>query len=239
MSYFNIHKGSFWRSRGDQPLLYWRRLRTLEKSVGRPGSLLDVGSGEGFFAMRAERRGWMVTAIDGLTEGVESTRAKLVNGRAESGDAQSLNFDDESFEAVVAWDLLEHLERPEEAMSEMARVLKPRGVLAFSTPNTAARSVVTRGRDSIQYRDLTHVSLDLPTTWLGRLRAVGLQPESVGTDAYWDPPYPGHWVPNLILRAHAQATFALRFNHPRRTDGENLVVLARKPVSETRSGLVK
>lgn len=229
LSYFNIHKGSFWRSRGDQPLLYRRRLKELERAIGGTGRLLDVGCGEGYFASRAEKRGWDVTAVDGLMEGVESTRSRVSSAVVRLGDAHRLDFPDDTFDAVVAWDLLEHLEDPQSALAEMRRVLRPAGVLGFSTPNTGARSVETRGRDSIQYKDATHISLDPPNLWLRRLEAVGLCCELAGTDAYWNPPYPGYAVPGLLYRVHAQAVFATRYASPDREDGENFVVLARKP----------
>lgn len=48
---------------------------------------------------------------------------------------ESLPFDDASFDAVVAGELLEHLRFPDELVREIRRILRPRGVLVGSVPN--------------------------------------------------------------------------------------------------------
>lgn len=49
-------------------------------------------------------------------------------------DAHRLPFKDGSFDSVVARALIEHVEEPERVIAEVARVLKPGGVLKFSAP---------------------------------------------------------------------------------------------------------
>lgn len=48
---------------------------------------------------------------------------------------EPLPFDDASFDAVVAGELLEHLRFPDELVREIRRILRPRGVLVGSVPN--------------------------------------------------------------------------------------------------------
>ena len=50
------------------------------------------------------------------------------------GDARALPFDSETFDAVLLFDVLEHLEAPEAALSEIARVLRHDGVLFIAVP---------------------------------------------------------------------------------------------------------
>ena len=50
------------------------------------------------------------------------------------GDACQLPFEDESFEAVLMFDLLEHLDDPSKSLREVHRVLKPRGIFSAFTP---------------------------------------------------------------------------------------------------------
>jgi SAM-dependent methyltransferase len=52
-----------------------------------------------------------------------------------SGDATDLPFDDERFDAVTMFDLLEHVPEDREAIREAFRVLRPGGFLIVSTPN--------------------------------------------------------------------------------------------------------
>jgi len=49
-------------------------------------------------------------------------------------NAESLPFEAESFDLIIANHLLEHVDRPEQALAEFSRCLKPGGVLIAQTP---------------------------------------------------------------------------------------------------------
>ncbi|MEA5511028.1 class I SAM-dependent methyltransferase [Crocosphaera sp. UHCC 0190] len=51
------------------------------------------------------------------------------------GDATQLPFENESFDAITMFDVLEHIPDHEKAISEAKRVLKPKGFILISTPN--------------------------------------------------------------------------------------------------------
>jgi SAM-dependent methyltransferase len=221
------HHGSFWRQRGDQPLLYRRRLRVIADTVGAGRrTLLDVGSGEGWFAKRASAAGWHVVALDYLHSGAVRTRAHV--SRVVRGSAERVPLSSETFDAVTAWDLLEHLHAPAAAIREIHRVLRRGGAFAFSTPNPEARSVRCRGRDSVQFTDETHVSISPADDWKKWLEEAGFRVARLGTDTWWDPPYPPSRVPAAAYKLRAQWEFATRFTSERRRDGENIVGLAVK-----------
>jgi 2-polyprenyl-3-methyl-5-hydroxy-6-metoxy-1,4-benzoquinol methylase len=93
--------------------------------------LLDVGCGDGAMAFELARQGATVTALDAdptmiaaarLRAGNEATRVQLVEG-----DAESLPFDDATFDVVVAVTVLGFVQDAEHAVKEIARVLKPEG----------------------------------------------------------------------------------------------------------------
>lgn len=95
------------------------------------GALLDVPAGEGALAVRLIDAGFDVRCCDLYPEifrldGVEIQRGNL--------DAE-LPFSDESFEYITCLEGLEHIENPQQAMREFARVLKPGGQLIVSVPN--------------------------------------------------------------------------------------------------------
>jgi 2-polyprenyl-3-methyl-5-hydroxy-6-metoxy-1,4-benzoquinol methylase len=222
------HRGSFWRERGSQPFLYRRRLLTIERAAGRRGRLLDVGSGEGHFVSLAASRGWRVTALDYLQEGAQKTAGRLGPGRTARGDALHLPFQAGVFEAVTMWDVVEHLPNPDAALREAARVLTPGGLLALSTPNTRARSVAAKGAAASQFQDPTHISLRDRTAWEQALHDADFDQVILGTDAYWDAPYPPSKVPTLAYKVAAQIRFATRYADEGLADGENLVGLFRR-----------
>lgn len=101
----------------------------LEKE--RRGALLDVPAGEGALAERLIAAGFEVSCCDLYPEifrldGVGVTRGDL------NGD---LPFDGKSFDYVTCLEGLEHIENPQQAIREFARVLRPGGSVIVSIPN--------------------------------------------------------------------------------------------------------
>ena len=105
-----------------------RFLDDLEAAVRElaPRSVLDVGCGEGIVTERIARAlpETTVTGLDVAAPGLlaEWERRSAHNLRFRSGSAYALPWDDRSFDVVCAFEVLEHLERPADALAEMARV---------------------------------------------------------------------------------------------------------------------
>jgi ubiquinone/menaquinone biosynthesis C-methylase UbiE len=53
-----------------------------------------------------------------------------------AGDVRALPFDDDEFDLVVSFETIEHVEEPERALDEIARVLAPAGLVVVSTTNS-------------------------------------------------------------------------------------------------------
>ncbi len=105
-----------------------RFLDDLEAAVRElaPRSVLDVGCGEGVVTERIARAvpDATVTGLDVAAPGLlaEWERRSGRNLHFRSGSAYALPFEDRSFDIVCAFEVLEHLERPADALAEMARV---------------------------------------------------------------------------------------------------------------------
>lgn len=97
---------------------------------------LDVGTGMGQFAFYLARAGFSVTGID--LSGEMITRAKRHAAEHHlpvdfvTGDAESLSFEDNSFDVLVSRNLLWTLPHPEKALKQWQRVVKPGGRLVIS-----------------------------------------------------------------------------------------------------------
>ncbi|WGD54088.1 class I SAM-dependent methyltransferase [Bradyrhizobium sp. CB1650] len=99
--------------------------------------LLDVGCGTGVVAITAARRGAKVKGLDlsPVLIGRAREHAQLVNLDVDfrDGDAESLPYGDDEFDVVLSQFGHMFAPRPEVAIVEMLRVLKPGGTIAFST----------------------------------------------------------------------------------------------------------
>lgn len=108
-------------------------------SVG-PTSVLDVGCGEGVVTERLAQR-LAPTPVHGVDAGEahleEEWRSRESSSLTfQAGSAYELPFADGSFELVCAIEVLEHLERPRDALAEIGRVASK--TLLLSVPNEPA-----------------------------------------------------------------------------------------------------
>ena len=79
-----------------------------------------------------------MTSVDDSPAAVDVLRTRLP-GPIELADVTAMPFADESFDAAVLGEVLEHVPDDVGALSEVARVLRPHGVLAVSVPANPAR----------------------------------------------------------------------------------------------------
>jgi SAM-dependent methyltransferase len=93
------------------------------------------------------------------------------------------------FDIIIAKHVVEHLKHPEQAIAEMSRVLKTRGLLILVTPNLSSPMRIRKKSAWIGYKDPTHISLKFPEEWLAILRDNRLLPRKVCSDGFWDAPY--------------------------------------------------
>jgi ubiquinone/menaquinone biosynthesis C-methylase UbiE len=111
------------------------RLRCLDK-LGYPfrgdESLIDAGCGDGGVARLLRERVAEVVGIDVETSPAWKDAPGL---RFEVADAEELPFEDEAFELVHSKDALHHMERPERALLEYRRVLRPGGAALIVEAN--------------------------------------------------------------------------------------------------------
>ena len=103
--------------------------------------LLDVASGPGFIAAAAAQRGASVSGLDFARAMVVAARRRHPSIAFREGDAEALPFADGSFDAVVMNFGMLHLARPDAAIAEARRVLRPGGRYAFTVWAPPERAV--------------------------------------------------------------------------------------------------
>jgi SAM-dependent methyltransferase len=98
-------------------------------------TVLDAGSGEGYGAAILAERAVAVTGVDLDPTVIQHAAESYPRAHFEAADLGALPFPAESFDAVVSFQVVEHMQSPRDYASECARVLKPGGLLIVSTPN--------------------------------------------------------------------------------------------------------
>ena len=89
-----------------------------------------MGAGQGTFSQLLEARGFEVTSVDPSPAAVELLRRR-VRGPVLAASAGELPFEDASFDGAVLGEVLEHIEDDLAALREVARVVRPGGVVAL------------------------------------------------------------------------------------------------------------
>ncbi len=119
-------------------VFHWHRYQAVAPALAG-WDVLDVGTGEGYGAQVLARSARTVVAVDVNSRAVAQAEERYREGNLKffTASAGRLPFGENTFDAVVAFELLEHLPRDQHptALAEWKRVLKPTGVLVLSTPD--------------------------------------------------------------------------------------------------------
>lgn len=106
----------------------------LAKRFPKGGKLLDIGCGYGFFLEKMKAMGWEVYGMDVSETAVNYTSSHGLN--VSLGTLDNIRHEDNSFDVVTLFYVLEHLPDPLNALKEIRRILNPKGLLLLRVPHT-------------------------------------------------------------------------------------------------------
>lgn len=193
-------------------------------AAGQFGSLhrqriLDLSCGTGYGADYLGTCADQIVAIDCVPEVVAKSRANYPRANVYflAMDGCSLGFRDESFDCIVSQDTIEHIHDDGRFVTELTRVLRPRGTLIIFTPHGKGKEIVPSDPYHIrEYTAQEFRTLLAPhftsIRWYGRRQGERLKTAERSMDSIraLDPlglrtciPRPvRHWLGSVMSRLH-------------------------------------
>lgn len=103
------------------------------ESCKKTGNILDVGCGNGHFLAEAKKNGWKVYGTEYTDRAMEICRSKEINmfqGKLNPKDFGAIKFD-----VITSFEVLEHINNPQEEIQNFNQLLREGGVVYLTTPN--------------------------------------------------------------------------------------------------------
>lgn len=190
--------GAEWDRLTDSPIPrteYFITQHCIQTNLPASGRILDAGSGPGRYAIPLARQGYEMVLLDTDFGMLRLARAKCQSlpVRYSTGDIRDLPFPTSSFDAVInlgaPLTYLTEAEQRRQAMTEMARVLKPGGVLLttavtrvslyrgmvyWMNPDLIEQCLSGQVTETGIFDGFTHGYAFLPGELAGLVRAAGL-----------------------------------------------------------------
>jgi SAM-dependent methyltransferase len=138
-----------WYEHWHRYLFAWR--------IAQGKRVLDAACGEGYGSALLARTAKSVLGLDIDASSIAHARERYgsrENLRYEIGDATALDVEPESFDLVVSFETLEHVEAQERMLEGFARALTADGVLVISSPDKRTYSEVAGFRNEFHTREL-------------------------------------------------------------------------------------
>jgi len=155
--------------------------------IGPGTRVIDVGCGLGRHSYEAYRRGADVIAFDQNAEelaevdtmlqamGAEGQAPASAKAQVVVGDALALPYPDDSFDCVIASEILEHIPDDQTAIAELARVLVPGGRLAVTVPRWLPERICWLLSDEYHANEGGHIRIYRADELRAKLTSAGLR----------------------------------------------------------------
>lgn len=164
----------FHATRADRMVGNAALLGKLEGILCGPGNLLDVGCGDGLAMAQAQMRGWTSWGMEIRESLVTHIRKEYRFKQVFHGTLESAQHHADRFDAVLLINVIEHVRNPLETVGEVARVLRPGGLVAVHTPNARSLAAWRHGSAWRHYEPLEHFYYFDIRTLSALLKAHGL-----------------------------------------------------------------
>ncbi len=117
------------------PIVHDKVLDLIVQYLDRNSEILDLGAGEGEFSRRLIEKEFKAVPVDGFDIYYRNSQLPLVIANLDGEFASTVSPQGKQFDAIVAIEIIEHLENPYLFIRECAKLLKPNGLLFITSPN--------------------------------------------------------------------------------------------------------
>lgn len=183
----------------------------LATQLATPGDrVLDVGCGRAVFLSMLRDRGYDVVGTE-LSAETAANADPTIDVRP--GELTEGMFESDSFDLVSIWHVLEHMRRPDEALSLVQSILRPGGALMIAVPNFGSAQSRMAGEHWFHLDLPRHIFHFTPETLRRVIEQSGLRVDRMTTGQWEMDPF--GWVQSVMNRAglrHNAMYDALRNN---------------------------
>ena len=144
-----------------------------------PGRLLDVGCATGAFIAAAAAGGWDAWGLE--YSAAAAARAAFAGLNVRAGTLAAGAFEGETFDAITAWHVVEHLIDPVADLTHMRALAKPGASLVVETPNVRSIGALVKGDRWSQIRPPEHINFFDRRALTAALRKAGWRVRSART----------------------------------------------------------
>ncbi|WP_217447735.1 class I SAM-dependent methyltransferase [Maribellus comscasis] len=114
-----------------------QKRKLVEKiSPEQKGSILDIGTGTGFFLNEMKQHGWQTTGTEKSTEARQFVKSEF--NLDVFPTEQLFGFKENKFDVVTLWHVLEHIHQLDANMETFHKILKAKGKLIIAVPNNSS-----------------------------------------------------------------------------------------------------
>lgn len=196
-----------------------RRLRAIERMVGRLDPLLDVGSGTGDLLVAASERGIEATGVEPVEESACIAAQRGVDVR--NSMLEDSGLPEASHRTVTAFHVLEHMADGLSFLRLLTRWASPGGHVVVEVPNWRGVERRLKGGDWPGLRPLEHLAHYGPATLRATLVRAGLVDVRVRTLTFqWPEQSLQYALGDLGLRRIYQSPLSRPLSFERRENGK-------------------
>ena len=127
-----------------------KRLQEIQKHV-QCGKILDVGCATGFFLEKAKSKGFEPYGLE-LSEFSFKKAQNKFGDHIFWGTIEEIPFENNFFDVITMFDLLEHVKNPVTTLRCCKKILKPKGIIAAVLPDTSSISAKLMGKNWTHYK---------------------------------------------------------------------------------------